>query len=502
MQNNRFKPWPAEAPPSPDMLGEDDRYRVMLEYELDSLEDDPELAAIAGFAAELCDAPMAYVSLVEEERQRFLARVGSTDRGTPRSTSFCAHAMLSHQLLEVPDATRDSRFADFELVTGPAGIRFYAGQPLISHDGAPLGSLCVLDRTPRPEGLTQTQRNGLAVLAQSVMRRLRHRRENLLQQGEIDYGKQRLQTLIDSLPDIAYSIREDGSFDYVNAQFGKVVGVENPQTAEDWRAIVHPDDHEPLFTNWYDTFSRGEPFEGEFRLKQRKGGWRWVLTRVLPVRLEGSDSLTWFGTLTDIEDTHRQAEARQLLANELSHRIKNIFAVIGGLIALKSREYPGSEEFAGDVGDTLQALNRAHSYVMETRSDTSETLHGLLDKLMLPYGDKGGARFSLGGDDVPVQAKSATPLALVFHELATNSAKYGSFSVAGGRVDIITERRDDKLVLKWRESGGPPPEEERGDGFGSRLVERSVGSQLSGTLTRAFEPEGLSAILTVPVSAL
>ena len=502
MDIERLRPWPSAAPPAPDMVGEDARMRVIEEYDLDSLDDDPELAAIAGFAARLCGTPMALVSLVEAERQRFLGRFGQAACDSSRDTSFCAHAMLGATLLEVPDATLDGRFAAFDMVTGPPGVRYYAGHPLISHEGAPLGALCVIDTSPRTRLLDETQRMGLEVLAQAVMRRLRNRREFIRQNAALEESRQRLQTLIDSLPDIAFSINGDGTFDYINAQFDTIVGRPHPRNADDWRALVHPDDHEPLFTDWSETLARREPFEAEFRLLQADGSWRWNLTRALPVQTRSSSDVTWFGTLTDIEDSHREAEARQLLANELSHRIKNIFAVIGGLIALKSREYPGAEAFTGDVTDTLHALNRAHSYVTQKGAEADETLHGLLDKLMMPYGDRGGSRFVLRGEDVPVSAKSATPLALVFHELATNSAKYGSLCVAGGSIAVHTETHGANVVIMWRESGGPAPKPERGQGFGSRLVERSVSHQLSGTLARDFTPEGLTATLTVPVDAL
>lgn len=502
MDIERLQPWPHATPPAPDMCGEDARMQVIEEYDLDSLHDDPELAAIAEFAAQLCKAPTAMVSLIEAERQRFLGRTGHDACETSRDTSICAHTMLGHDVLEVPDATQDERFASFALVTGDTHLRYYAGYPLISHEGAPLGALCVIDTQPRTEPLDATQRTGLKVLAQAVMRRLRHRREFIRQNLALQASRTRLQTLIDSLPDIAYAINADGTFDYMNAQFDRIVGQPHPRNAEDWRALVHPDDHEPLFTNWYETFARGEPFEGQFRLLQADGSWRWNLTRVLPVQTHGDDALTWFGTLTDIEDSHREAEVRQLIANELSHRIKNIFAVIGGLISLKSREYPGSEAFTADVSDTLHALNRAHAYVTQKGSDTRETLHGLLGKLMQPYGDRSGSRFALDGTDVPVSPKSATPLALVFHELATNSAKYGALSVAEGTIAITTTLHDGTVTIVWQETGGPPPAADRGAGFGSRLVERSVSHQLAGTLARDFTPAGLVATLCVPADTL
>src|SRR5690606_17085019 len=142
---------PAGPVPAPVFAEEDARIRVLRDYALDSLEDDPELAAIARFAGKLCEAPVALVSLVEEERQRFLARQGVEIRETPREISFCTHAMLRDDLLEVRDTTLDPLFAGNPMVTAEPHIRFYAGQPLKSEEGLPLGTLCVIDSEPRPE---------------------------------------------------------------------------------------------------------------------------------------------------------------------------------------------------------------------------------------------------------------------------------------------------------------------------------------------------------------
>src|SRR5690606_13749270 len=126
------------------------------------------------------------------QRQRFLARRGIDARETPRDASFCAHAMLLESAMEVPDARDDPRFAANPLVTGAPHIRFYAGQPLRSEEGIPLGSLCVIDREPRPGGLTDLQREGLEVLARSVMLRLRIQREGLASARELEQNEARL----------------------------------------------------------------------------------------------------------------------------------------------------------------------------------------------------------------------------------------------------------------------------------------------------------------------
>ena len=502
MKIDQLQPWPKGEPPAPSLCGETARASILLAYGLDALEDDPELSEITQFAAKLCDVPVALVSLVEKERQRFLARAGLEERETPRPTSFCAHAMLHPEPMVVPDALLDERFSVNPLVTGHPHIRFYAGAPLISHEGAPLGSLCVIDTRPRPERLTEIQRDGLEVLAASVMRRLRHRRERLRQTADLRQSERNLRALSDSIPDIAWSSDAAGKFDYYNARWKEFTGGEGPISALDWEPFMHPEDFPAAREAWFEKLESGESFETEYRMRTADGSYRWVLSRANPVERNDGSVQRWFGTVTDIDDARRRSDERDLLARELSHRIKNIFAVIGGLISLKGRDYPDAKPLVDDMTETLHSLSRAHRYVTQEQSNGSETLHGLLSKLLTPYGDQSGSRLELSGDDVPVNAQSATPLALVFHELATNSAKYGSLSVPQGRVTIVTENCADQIVLTWRETGGPEPERDRGSGFGSRLIEKSISSQLSGTLTRAFDPAGLSAILTIPVASL
>lgn len=138
-------------------------------------EPEPDFDALARLAGHICDTPMALISLVDECRQWFKAAVGMSVRETAREISFCTHALQQRDLLIVPDATLDPRFRHSPLVTGEHGVRFYAGAPLVSTDGAVLGTLCVMDRRPRT--LTTAQAEALRVLARQVMVQfeLRHR---------------------------------------------------------------------------------------------------------------------------------------------------------------------------------------------------------------------------------------------------------------------------------------------------------------------------------------
>ncbi|MEG9500311.1 MAG: PAS domain S-box protein [Methylorubrum extorquens] len=131
---------------------------------------------IVALACEICDAPVALVSLVAGDRQWFKARVGFDQCQTPLSQSVCAHALGQPDLLVIPDLTEDRRTRDNPLVTGSPHLRFYAGAPLEAANGERLGTLCVIDHASRPDGLTERQRTGLRRLAGQVMGQIELRR--------------------------------------------------------------------------------------------------------------------------------------------------------------------------------------------------------------------------------------------------------------------------------------------------------------------------------------
>lgn len=481
------------------------RLLALASYEVDALENDPELVAIVGFAARLCGVPMSQITFVERDRQRFLAGLGLDVRETPRDVSFCAHAMREPQLMEVHDSTADARFADNALVTGPPHIRYYAGQPLVAPDGTPLGALCVIDYAPRPAGLDAFQREGLAVLAQAVMRRLTAHRATLIAVRDIAEREKQLHTLADCMPAIVWSADPTGKFDYFNQGLINFIGREDSTSS-----AFHPDDWARCDAAWKHSLATGEPYEVEHRMRHVDGGYRWMLARAIPMRDSQGAVIRWFGTAVDIDSVHRLSESRDLLSRELAHRIKNIFAVVIGLVSLEARRLPQHREFAAALTETLRALGRAHEFVRPAGGDTCGSLKGLLEVLFAPYGaSQGGGRVRVSGAEAAISPRAATPLALVFHELATNAAKYGALSVANGHVTLDIADQGDTLQLLWREHGGPPPAGDTaaasGDsdtGFGSRLVEMSVTGQLGGAWVRRFEPTGLVVDLTVAKHAI
>ncbi len=160
----------------PPIASEKQRLKVLWQYDVLDTMPEAMFDDLTELAANICEAPVALISLVDEKRQWFKAKVGTSLRETARDISFCAHAIQQPDLFIVPDATKDERFAHSPLVTEDPGIRFYAGAPLITPDGYALGTLCVIDKVPRE--LSPAQKRALAILSRHVVAQLELRRRS------------------------------------------------------------------------------------------------------------------------------------------------------------------------------------------------------------------------------------------------------------------------------------------------------------------------------------
>lgn len=199
-------------------LPEDEGSRLDSLRELEILDTPPEAEFddLALIAAQICDAPISMISLVDRDRQWFKAEVGTSPRigQTSRDLAFCAHAILKRELTVVPDTMEDPRFSDNPLVTGEPGIRFYAAAPLRTSDGHALGTLCVIDRAPR--NLTTDQQNALRALGHQVEAQLELRRRLLRERTEADEALHDRETsvriLAEQMPAVLWSVDRDLRF--------------------------------------------------------------------------------------------------------------------------------------------------------------------------------------------------------------------------------------------------------------------------------------------------
>ncbi|WP_338501506.1 GAF domain-containing protein [Sphingomonas kaistensis] len=170
---------------------EADRVAALDRYAILDTEREAAFDAVAELAADFLDAPMAVVNFIAADRQWFKAEVGIGTDSLPLDVSICRHAILQNDLLVVPDLTADPRFEANPLVNVAGGLRFYAGAVLRTPEGLPLGTVCVLDRTARPQGITERQRRGLKMLADQTMARLELNRSEALARAERARAEQR-----------------------------------------------------------------------------------------------------------------------------------------------------------------------------------------------------------------------------------------------------------------------------------------------------------------------
>lgn len=207
-----------------------------------------------------------------------------------------------------------------------------------------------------------------------------------------------------------------------------------------------------------------------------------------------------------------QARAEQDLSNrELIHRLKNLFALINGLVTLSARSLPLVQPYARTLRDRLISLDRALAYLHPPRlSDASpppvQTLQALLRTLLMPYegGKSAQRRFKLfDGADIPIRDTAVTSLALIIHELTTNAIKHGALSNTIGTISLSCRRYKKIVSLIWRERDGPAitqvPEH---TGFGSVLVRRSAEGQLGGKMAYQWRREGLRVVISIPIALL
>jgi len=326
---------------------------------------------------------------------------------------------------------------------------------------------------------------------------------------QLEQSENRFREIADLSPQITWSTLPDGHHDYYNKRWYEFTGMPDGSTdGEGWNGMFHPEDQPLAWEKWNHSLKTGEPYEIEYRLRRHDGEYLWFLGRALPMRDAKGAIVRWFGTCTDIHDRKMALAMMETLSHELSHRIKNIFAVVTSLIALSLRNSPDAKPFAAQLRKRIDALGRAHDFA-RPHSDASRptapepTIFALVRILMEPYAADVDDRLVIEGEDIAIADRVATPVALIIHELATNATKYGALSADSGKVFISGSRIADNYELTWREAGGPPVAAPDGAlGFGSRLLDVSAGGQLGGEVERFWEPEGVRVVVRVPIASV
>lgn len=268
---------------------------------------------------------------------------------------------------------------------------------------------------------------------------------------------------------------------------------------------IHPADRNRVREAFSATRSVAGSYEIDFRTLIGDDV-RWISARG-----QGSDvgivrrSMT--GIFLDITGRKQAEEGHELLAGEMSHRVKNLLAIAGALTKITMRSATSTEDMSKQLTQRLMALGRAHDLVRPLPGGQGKAalLGDLITVLLSPYDDEGAfaGRIRVAVPRMGMGEAALTNLALVVHELATNSVKYGALSVESGTLDISGSLAGNDIQIEWTEHGGPevtPPNS--ADSYGSKLIRQTIEWQLGGSIHYDWSKTGLIVTILIQVAKL
>ncbi|WP_342629335.1 PAS domain-containing protein [Nguyenibacter vanlangensis] len=330
-------------------------------------------------------------------------------------------------------------------------------------------------------------------------------------------SERQFRTYTDTLPHIVFGWDADGRNDYCNRRWQDFTGHANaPGEPCPWQDFLHTDDRDRVTAAWRDAVATGQRMDVQGRLRHHSGEYRWGQVIALPIAGEAGAAPRWIGTMTDIHEAKCLETERALVERELDHRIKNLFAIVYALINLTLEDGQDADAFAEKLRARLRALAHTHDFIRartgnETAQQAGYSLQELLRRILSPYGETAPAgRLTIDGDDAAIDARTATPLALIFHELATNAAKHGALGRPPGRLAITCRRSDARIGILWHEwdelapptPADPATGQAAEPGFGSRLLTMVIERQLRGSFRRERMERGIAIRIDLPLASL
>ncbi len=434
-------------------LDEAKRLDILQQYDVMDTLPEEALDDLTALAGQICAAPIAAISLVAKTRQWFKARKGLEEAESCRSASFCAHGLGQKELLVVEDTTRDVRFASNRLVTAEHGIRFYAGAPLISPEGAVLGMLCVMDRVPRT--LAGEQKQALGVLSRQVMTHLNLRR----QARELGDRERLLRAIFDAEPECVKLLSANGRLQLMNHAGLEMIEADSlEQVAGNSVLPLIGASDRAAFSSLTGKVFEGQTGRLEFGIVGLKGTERCMDVHAAPLRDESGVVTAMLGVSRDITE-RKQAEAHLRLLEMCVARLNDmVFITEAGPL-----EEPGPRIlFVNDAVARLTGYARAEVVGRSPRFlQGPKTCPAELDRIYAALREhrrvraelinyrKSGEEFWIEIDVVPVEDASGTVTHLVaverditerkraearFRWLADSNAQGVAFWKADGEV--------------------------------------------------------------------
>ena len=257
---------------------------------------------------------------------------------------------------------------------------------------------------------------------------------------------------------------------------------------------------QPLNLIKRESFTASAARKGETEVEEN-GIKRWYDIHIEPLRDLSGTTVGLTGAVVDVTERKENEQHLRLLMRELTHRSKNLLAVIQAMARQTARHAGSIDDFVEFFSARLQALSRSHDLLVQ-ESWHGASLTDMVRSQLRHHLDSESAQVSIRGPNIFLKPEAAQNIGLALHELSTNAAKYGALSVPGGRVEISWARRMAEagggFELSWRESGGPPVTEPKARGFGSLVIERNLARGLDGTVELSFAATGVVCNVSVP----
>lgn len=303
-------------------------------------------------------------------------------------------------------------------------------------------------------------------------------------------------------------VAPDGRFLRVNEAICSIVGISREEHLNTTLfSRTHPDDMDAD----REAFQKQVHGELEFysvekRLKRPDGRTIWLSVRSTPVRAARGELLYIVRVVQDITERKASERRQKLLIDELNHRVKNTLATVQSLAAQTARGAPTPADFREAFEGRLIALSKAHNQLTDHHWESVD-LREMLSASLAPYAGAGPERIVLRGEDFVLRPRAVLTLAMVFHELTTNAAKYGALSAQGGSVEIrwqpmlSEDGSRTMLQLEWIEQGGPAVVEPARRGFGTKFIEGSIAAD-GGSVRLSFDPAGLRCEISMALDTV
>ncbi len=270
-------------------------------------------------------------------------------------------------------------------------------------------------------------------------------------------------------------------------------------------AAVHPDDRQKVAEKQRQAMTNAGPFADEFRVVHPDGSVVWIETRGETLADEQGKPVRVLGANVDMTARKRSEEHLRLVMRELTHRAKNLLAIIAALATQTAKRNTTLEEFQQAFSRRIQGLGASHDLLVKT-DWTGAPLEDLVFFQIAPFGGVDGSRITASGSPVNLKPDALQSLGLAINELATNAMKYGALSVPEGTVGIAwsvdRSGEEPRFRMSWTERGGPRVKAPRRKGFGHVIIETSLAQVLGGAVKLEFGPKGVTWTVDAPLNAI